>query len=50
MKTKFLATAVGVTLITAMPLVAQIPPSVTTADKVQTSIGTLTYKYGAPSK
>ena len=36
----------------AVPLsaVAQIPPSITTPDKVETSIGTLEYKDGAPSK
>jgi hypothetical protein len=29
---------------------AQIPASITTPDKVETSIGTLEYKDGAPSK
>ena len=44
--------ALGLALSRQFPLsaVAQIPPSITTPDKVETSIGTLEYKDGAPSK
>src|SRR6187551_580091 len=34
----------------ALPAFAEIPPSVTTPDKVETRIGTLDFKDGAPSK
>src|SRR5678815_2107698 len=34
----------------ALPAFAQIPPSVTTPDKVETRIGTLDFKDGLPSK
>ncbi len=34
----------------ALPAFAQIPASITTPDKVETSIGTLEYKDGAPGK
>jgi hypothetical protein len=51
MKTKLIATALGLALGAAIPLPAtEIPPSLTTPDKVETSIGTLEYKDGAPSK
>ena len=51
MKTKLITIALGLALSVGVPLpaVAQIPPANTTADKVQTSIGTLQYKDGAPS-
>ena len=34
----------------ALPAFAEIPPSVTTPDKVETRIGTLDFKDGLPSK
>ena len=50
MKTK-LITAIGLALGVALPVHAtEMPPSITTPDKVETSIGTLEYKDGAPSK
>ena len=50
MKTK-LITIVSLALGALNPLsAAEIPPSLTTPDKVETSIGTLEYKDGAPSK
>jgi hypothetical protein len=51
MKTKLIPTALGLALGAAIQLpAAEIPPSLTTPDKVETSIGTLEYKDGAPSK
>ena len=52
MKPKLITIALGLALSVAVPLsaVAQIPPSITTPDKVESSIGTLEYKDGAPSK
>jgi hypothetical protein len=52
MKTKPIITALGLVLSVSVPLsaVAQVPPSITTPDKVETSIGTLQYKDGAPGK
>jgi hypothetical protein len=48
------ATAVCAALVLPRPAAAQtapaIPPSVTTPDKVETRIGTLDFKDGAPSK
>lgn len=50
MKTK-LITIVSLALGALTPLsAAEIPPSITTPDKVESSIGTLEYKDGAPSK
>ena len=41
----------GLALGALIPLLAaEIPPSITTPDKVESSIGTLEYKDGAPSK
>ena len=51
MKTKLITIALGLTLIAVTPLrAAEIPPSINTPDKVESSIGTLEYKDGAPSK
>ena len=51
MKTKLITTALGLVLGALIPLpAAEIPPSITTPDKVESSIGTLEYKDGAPSK
>jgi hypothetical protein len=52
MKTKLIIISLSVALGAALPLsaVAQIPASITTPDKVESSIGTLEYKDGAPSK
>ena len=51
MKTKLITTALGLVLGALIPLpAAEIPPSLTTPDKVETSIGTLEYKDGAPGK
>jgi hypothetical protein len=51
MKTKLIVISLGAALGAAFPLrAAEIPPANTTADKVETSIGTLEYKDGAPSK
>ena len=51
MKTKLIITALGLVLGALIPLpAAEIPPSITTPDKVESSIGTLEYKDGAPSK
>ena len=51
MKTKLITTALGLALGAAIQLpAAEIPPSITTPDKVESSIGTLEYKDGAPSK
>ena len=51
-RTIMAAAALGLALSSAMPLsaVAQMAPSITTPDKVESSIGTLEYKDGAPSK
>ena len=46
-----LTAALGLALGAVIPLsAAEIAPSITTPDKVETSIGTLEYKDGAPSK
>jgi hypothetical protein len=52
MKSKLIIISLSVALGAALPLsaVAQIPASITTPDKVESSIGTLEYKDGAPSK
>jgi hypothetical protein len=52
MKTKLITTALFLALCAVNPLsaIAQIPASITTPDKVESSIGTLEYKDGAPSK
>ena len=51
MKTKLITISLGLTLVTVTPLpAAEIPPSITTPDKVETRIGTLEFKDGAPSK
>ena len=51
MKTKLITIALGLTLIAVTPLrAAEIPPSINTPDKVESSIGTLEYKDGAPSE
>jgi hypothetical protein len=52
MKPKLMTIALGLALSVGVPLsaVAQIPASITTPDKVESSIGTLEYKDGAPSK
>jgi hypothetical protein len=51
-RTIMAAAALGLALSSAMPLsaVAQMAPSSTTPDAVESSIGTLQYKDGAPSK
>ena len=51
MKTNLITITLGLTLVAITPLcAAEIPPSLTTPDKVESSIGTLEYKDGAPSK
>jgi hypothetical protein len=51
MKPKLITIALGLTLVAATPMrAAEIPASITTPDKVESSIGTLEYKDGAPSK
>ena len=51
MKAKLITAALGLALSAAFPLLAaELPPSITTPDKVESSIGTLEYKDGAPSK
>jgi hypothetical protein len=51
MKTKLITAALSLTLLAGIPLrAAEIPPSINTPDKVESSIGTLEYKDGAPSK
>ena len=51
MKRELMTFALGVALGVANPSRAdELPPSLTTPDKVETSIGTLEYKDGAPSK
>ena len=51
MKTRLITTALGLVLGALIPLpAAEIPASITTPDKVESSIGTLEYKDGAPSK
>ena len=52
MKTKLMTTALGLVFCAVTPLsaVAQIPASITTPDTVETRIGTLEFKDGAPSK
>jgi hypothetical protein len=51
MTMKPITTAIGLALATVPPLhAAQLSPSITTPDKVETRIGTLEYKDGAPSK
>ena len=51
MKTKLITIALGLTLVAVTPLrAAEIPPSINTPDKVESSIGTLEYKDGAPSE
>ena len=51
MKTKLITTALNLTLLAGTPLrAAEIPPSINTPDKVESSIGTLEYKDGAPSE
>jgi hypothetical protein len=52
MKPKLITIALGLALSVGVPLsaAAQIPASITTPDEVKSSIGTLEYKDGAPSK
>ena len=50
MKPKLIATALGLARPRNPAAPPQIPPSITTPDKVESSIGTLEYKDGAPSK
>ena len=52
MKPKLITIALGLALSMGVPLsaVAQVPASITTPDKVESSIGTLQYKDGAPTK
>jgi hypothetical protein len=52
MKPKLITTALGLALSVGVQLsaVAQIAPSITTPDRVESSIGTLEYRDGAPSK
>jgi hypothetical protein len=51
MKTKHIITALaGALTITSAHAQVPIPPSITTPDKVETRIGTLDFKNGAPSK
>ncbi|MCO6424180.1 DUF1254 domain-containing protein [Sinorhizobium meliloti] len=51
MRAKLIATALGVALGVAFPLHASdVPPSITTPDKVETRIGPLDFRDGAPSK
>ena len=47
---KLVATLACVVAFTTTTTQAQIPPSITTPDKVETRIGTLEFKDGAPSK
>src|SRR6476619_1379651 len=51
MKTNLITTTLSFALAAGLPLsAAEIPPSITTPDKVETRIGTLEFKDGAPSK
>jgi hypothetical protein len=52
MKPKSITTALGLALSVGVQLsaIAQIPPSITTPDRAESSIGTLEYGDGAPSK
>ena len=51
MKTKLITTTLaGALAITSTHAQVPIPPSITTPDKVETRIGTLDFKNGAPSK
>ncbi|RVI87942.1 DUF1254 domain-containing protein [Sinorhizobium medicae] len=51
MRAKLIATALGVALGVAFPLhAADVPPSLITPDKVETRLGPLDFKDGAPSK
>ena len=52
MKPKLITIALGMALSVGVPLsaAAQITPSITTPDRVESSIGTLEYKDGAPSQ
>ena len=51
MKSKLITAALGLVLSAPFPLLAaELPPSITTPDKVESSIGTLEFKDGAPSK
>ena len=51
MRSKLITAALGLALSAPFPLLAaELPPSIITQDKVETSIGTLEYKDGAPSK
>ena len=51
MNSRLKTTALGLVLCAATcPAVAQIPQSITTPDKVESSIGTLEYRDGAPGK
>ena len=50
MKAKLITAALGLVLSAASPLLAaELPPSITTPDKVESSVGTLDFKDGAPS-
>ncbi|MEH7870220.1 DUF1254 domain-containing protein [Rhizobium laguerreae] len=51
MRAKLIATVLGVALGVAFPLnAADVPPAITTPDKLETRIGPLDFKDGAPSK
>ena len=51
MRSKLITAALGLAMSAPFPLLAaELPPSIITQDKVETSIGTLEYKDGAPSK
>src|SRR5438034_11660182 len=50
MKTKHNLLAATLVGVLAWPAFAQIPASITTPDKVETRLGTLEFKDGAPSK
>ena len=51
MKIKLITSALGFALGVAIPLhAAEIPASITTPDKVETRLGPLEFKDGAPSK
>jgi hypothetical protein len=49
-KLKFNAIITAVILVAAAPVFGQVPASITTSNRVESSIGVLEYKDGAPSK
>ena len=46
----FVTIASALAFFIPLSAMGQVPPSITTPDKVESSIGTLEYKDGAPSK